>query len=110
MKNATFAQHLAQVRQASYNSKRYTPPRYKVGDMVYLSRKLFTDASSAVRPSHKLCLRNIGALKIEKDINKNVVHIILPPNIKIHPVIHVEHTLRAFNQPEKIVPSGAAAS
>lgn len=41
----TSAQKLAQSRQAAYNASLYTPPMYKEGDMVYFSKKLFTDPS-----------------------------------------------------------------
>lgn len=43
--DATFAHRLAQTRQAAYNSKLYAPPTQTVGDEVFLSKKLFTDAS-----------------------------------------------------------------
>lgn len=101
-RSATFAQRLAQARQAAYNAKRYTPPSYAVGDEVYLSRKLFTNASSSARPSQKLSVRRVGPFKVTEVINKNVVRIDLPDHYQIHPVIHVEHTARAFKQPPDI--------
>lgn len=101
-KSATFAQRLAQARQAAYNAKRYRPPSYRPGDEVFLSRKLFTDSSSAIRPSQKLCVRKIGPFKVTSVINKNAVRLELPPNIKIHPVVHVEHTTPAHSQPTDI--------
>lgn len=100
--SATFSHRLAQSRQAAYNSKRYTPPTYKVGDSVYLSKKLFTDSASAARPSQKLTVRRIGPFKVTDIISKNVIRIDLPENISIHPVIHVEHTARAYRQPSNI--------
>lgn len=54
LKSALFAQRLAQAHNTAYNSKRYTPPTKNIADEVYLSRKLFTYASSAVRPSQKI--------------------------------------------------------
>lgn len=101
-RSATFAHRLAQARQSAYNSKKYSPPSYTVGDDVYLSRKLFTDSSSAARPSQKLSVRKIGPFKVTEIINQNAVRIDLPPNITIHPVIHVEHTARAHKQPPDI--------
>lgn len=97
--SALFAQRLAQARQAAYNAKRYTPPSYNIGDKIYLSRKLFTDASSAVRPSQKLSVRRVGPFRVVEIINNNAVRIDLPPSYRIHPVIHVEHTARAYEQP-----------
>lgn len=94
----TFAQRLAQSRQAAYNGKRYTPPSYQVGDEIYLSKKLFTDSSSSARPSQKLSVRRIGPFKVIELIAKNAVKIELPKNINIHPVVHVEHTARVHRQ------------
>lgn len=101
-KSATFAQHLAQSRQAAYNNQRYRPPSYKVGDEVYLSRKLFTDSSSSARPCPKLSVRRVGPFRIVGIIGKTAVRLDLSHNIKIHPVVHVEHTARAFKQPKEI--------
>lgn len=106
-RSAIFAQKLAQARKSAYNAKRYTPPTYKVGDSVYLSRKLFTDSSSTVRPSQKLSVRRIGPFTVLEIINKNAVRVDLPNNISIHPVIHVEHTARAFEQHVDIRKPGA---
>lgn len=65
---------------------------------MYLSKKLFVDASSAARPSQKLSVQKIGPFTVLEVINKNVVRLDLPDNIKIHTVIHVEHTARAIEQ------------
>lgn len=109
-RNATFAQRLAQARQSAYNKNRYTPPTYKVGDQVFLSKKLFRDASSSVRPSQKLSVRRVGPFTVSEIINKNAIRLNLPPGIKIHPVIHVEHTTRAHQQREDIsTPRGTPA-
>lgn len=102
LQSATFAHRFAQARQAAYNSKRYTPPSYSVGDEVYLSKKLFTDSSSAARPSQKLSVRRVGPFRINEIIGKNAVRLTLPDNITIHPVVHVEHTARVYTQPSDI--------
>lgn len=98
-RSAIFAQRLAQARQAAYNGKRYTPPQYKVGERVFLSRTLFTDSSSAARSSQKLCVRLVGPFKILEIINKNALRLELPKDISIHPIVHVEHTTKAHEQP-----------
>lgn len=46
--------------------------------MVFLSKTLFTDASSSVRPSQKLSVRRVGPFKVLDVINKNAVGIELP--------------------------------
>lgn len=61
-RSATFAQRLEQARQAAYNGKCYTPPRYEVGDEVSLSKKLFIDSSSSVRPSQELSVLQSGSV------------------------------------------------
>lgn len=51
--DAKFAQ-LAKACTAAYNSQKYTPITYKVGDVVWLSHKYFSDAVSKVQTSSKL--------------------------------------------------------
>lgn len=67
---ATVAHRLAQARQSAYNSNKYTPPSCEVGDEVYLSKKRFTDSSSAARLSQKLSVRRVGLFKALQVINK----------------------------------------
>lgn len=93
--SAIFAQRLAQSRQAAYNGKHYTPPSYKVRDEVYLSKKLFTDSSSSVRPLQKVSVHIVGPVCINEVINKNAVRAELTDDMSMHPFIHVEHTMRA---------------
>lgn len=100
--DAQFSIRFAQVRQAAYNSKRYTFPTYKVGDDVFLSLKLFTTAASRVQPSHKLGVTKYDPFKIIELIGDNAVRLQLPPNIRTHPVVHVEHTARVRRQPSDI--------
>lgn len=70
LKTTTFSQRLAQAQQETYNSKKYTPPSYKVGDAIYLSKQLFTDSALAVRPSQKLSVRSIGPFRDTEIIRK----------------------------------------
>lgn len=97
--DATFAHLLAQSRQKAYNSKRYTPPSYKVGDSVWLSRKYFTDALSKTQQSRKLGVKRYGPFKVLELIGKNAIRLDLPPNITVHPVVHVEHTSKVIDVP-----------
>lgn len=71
-KTATFAQRLAQARQAAYTGKRYTLSRYAVDDEVCLSRKLFVDSASAVQPFQKLSVRRIGSVRDSERIEKTL--------------------------------------
>lgn len=100
--DAVFAHRLAQARQAAYNSKKYRPPSYVVGDEVWLSRKYFTDSASSVQKSKKLGVKRYGPFRIIELIGKNAVRLDLPSNIQVHPVVHVEHTARVQHQPSNI--------
>lgn len=66
---------------------------------MFLSKKLFTDASSADRPSQKLTALRIGSFKVIELIGKNAMKPDFSDGISIHPVIHVKYTARAYRQP-----------
>lgn len=100
--DSKFAQRLAQSRQIAYNSKKYRPPDYKIGDEVWLSRRYFTDALSKTQKPKKLGVQRYGPFTIMELIGKNAVRLDLPTNIKVHPVVHVEHTSKVMTQPEHI--------
>lgn len=100
--DALFAHRMAQARQAAYNSKRYRPPNYSVGDEVWLSRKYFTDSASKVQKSRKLGVKRYGPFEIIELVGKNAIRLRFPDNIRAHPVVHVEHTARVSYQPPDI--------
>lgn len=100
--DASFSHLLAQARQQAYDSKRYVPPSYNIDDKVWLSRKYFTDAVSKTQTSRKLGVQRYGPFRVTELIGKNAIRLELPPNIKIHPVVHVEHTSRVYTQPPDI--------
>lgn len=102
LEDAKFAQRLAQARQSAYNAKKYGPPSYKIGDEVFLSKKLFTTAATKVQPSQKLSVQCYGPFEVTELIGKNAVKVKLPDAIHIHPIIHVEHTARRKKQPEDL--------
>lgn len=93
-----FSHRLAQARQSTYNAKKYRPPCCKVGDEVYLSKKLFTDSASLARPSQKLSVHSFGPFPAVEIINRNVIGVQLPEDIKTHPIIHLKHSTRARHQ------------
>jgi hypothetical protein len=61
-------------------------PPFKVGDMVWLSRKNI----STTRPSRKLDYRRLGPYRISKCVgeSKLAFRLELPPSMRIHPVFH----------------------
>lgn len=95
--DAIFVHRLPRAIQAAYNARKYTPPSYKIGDEVLLSKKLFTNTSS-VRPSPKLCVRRVGPFRVTEMLGKNAVRVTMPSHIQIHPAIHVEQTARVHSQ------------
>lgn len=97
--DARFAQRLAQARQATYINQRYRPPTYQLGDQVWLSRKYFTDSFSKTQTSRKLGVKRYVPFQITELIGKNAVRLAFPDNIKVNPVVHVEHTSIVLDQP-----------
>lgn len=69
-KDANFAHLLAHSRQKAYKSKAYTPPSYKIGDMIWLSRKYFSDALSKTQTSWKLWVQRYGPFKVLELVGK----------------------------------------
>lgn len=68
--DAKFSQKLAQARYASYNTKKYTPRSYGVGDQVWLSRKYFADSVSNVQKSRKLGVKRYRPFKVIQLVGK----------------------------------------
>lgn len=102
LEGAAFTQRLAQARQAAYNARKYNPPAYSVGNKISLSTKLITTAASNAQASAKLGVQCYGPFRILELIGKNAVLVELPHSIRIHPVIHVEHTSRRRRQSKNI--------
>jgi hypothetical protein len=70
-----------------YDAKIKDPPLFKVGDLVWLSRKYI----STNRPSSKLDYKRLGPFKILKVVGeaKSAYKLELPAQMRIHPVFHV---------------------
>lgn len=76
----------AQQTHARYaNLKRITPPDFKEGDQVLLTRRHIR----TTRPSSKLDAHKFGPFAIKKVINPVAFELDLPASMKIHPVFHV---------------------
>lgn len=90
--DATFSHELAKARAASYSANKYKEPDNKTGDDVWLHKTLFRDTITRSQPSVKLLAKRYGPFVIVQLIGKNSVKLYLPPNMRIHPVVHVEPT------------------
>ncbi|XP_053563243.1 tyrosine--tRNA ligase, cytoplasmic isoform X1 [Bombina bombina] len=68
-----------------YDLRRREPPRYQIGDQVWLSTKNLRIQV----PSRKLTQKYCGPFTIVKVVNQNAVTLKLPPCMKIHATFHV---------------------
>jgi len=76
---------LSQTRMEDFaNRKRKQPPRYRVGDRVWLSTKNIRTQ----RPSKKLDYKHIGPFTILQRIGTTSYKLNLPQSMRIHPVFH----------------------
>lgn len=83
--DAKFAMKISQARQFAYKQRRYTLPHYAVGDEVFLSRKLYTTATSKAQPSKKWELKRYVPFNGLDLIGKNAICVQLPNKITIQP-------------------------
>ena len=81
------------LTKAKDEMKRYAdfhrgePPKYQVGDKVWLE----TENLKLLRPSKKLSEKRIGPYPIIEMKSSNAVQLKLPRSIKIHPIVNVSH-------------------
>lgn len=78
-------------------------PNYKVGDQVWVSRKLFRDSYSKVQVSSKLSARRFVPFCIVGWVGKDAFQLDCPAHIRAHPVFHVLH-----RQPYRVQPPETA--
>ncbi|PXF42428.1 hypothetical protein BWQ96_07839 [Gracilariopsis chorda] len=84
---------------------KYRVPKYDFGGKVWLNRSLFKDAYAKSQESDKLNARRFGPFQIVKLIGKNALKLELPDHIKIHPIVHVSHTIPHKKQTTDIAAS-----
>lgn len=69
---------------------------------MWLDKKYFTDVVYRSQTSKKLGAKYFGPFKIIELVGKNAIGIELPPQIRAHYVVHVEHTKKFVSQPREI--------
>jgi len=102
LEDAQYSYRVLKARQAAEASTRSKPPEYRSGSRVWLNRTLFTDAYYKSQKSEKLSARRFGPFEVRNLVGKNAVKLDLPPHLKIHPVVHVSHTVPFVEQPKDI--------
>lgn len=100
--DAQFSYKIAKSRQSAEASQRYRNPNYEVGEKVWVNKTLFEDAYSKSQGSKKLSSKRVGPFVITELIGRNAVRLDLPTHFKIHPVVHVSHTVPFIEQPADI--------
>ena len=76
----------SQERNKKYFDRRRKEMTFELGDQVYLRTKNIRTR----RPCKKLDQRKLGPYPVIEVINRNAYKLQLPPEIRIHPVFHVE--------------------
>ena len=72
--------------QKSHADRNYTPKQFNVGERVMLSTQ---NLKLLNQPSKKFRSRYIGPYKILEKISSQAYKLELPPNMKVHPVFHI---------------------
>ena len=85
-----------QERQAEYaNALRPTAPRFIPGNKVWLS----SEHIITKRPSRELDHKRLGPFEVLKAVGNLAYELILPPTMKINPVLHVSLLENAATDP-----------
>lgn len=71
-------------------------------DELWLSGEYFTASITKNQKSKKRAVQRYSPVLIIELVRMKSLQLELPPNIHVHPVLHVEETARVFSQPEDI--------
>jgi len=79
----------AQQCMKSQADKHQTKMEFAVGDSVFLKLQPYVQSTVASRSNQKLSFRFYGPFKITQRVGQVAYKLDLPPDAKIHPVVHV---------------------
>lgn len=101
-KYSLIAQDFSKSKQVAYRTGKYNSHQYAVDDLLLVDIVLFIDDISKAQKSSKLGAKRFGSYPVANKMGKNSVLIDLPKGSRVHPVVHIEHTVRYKQQSEEL--------
>lgn len=92
----------AKVTQSAESSHNYKHPSYVVGSKVWINKSIYNDAYSKSQKSNIIASRRLGLFTVKERTGKNAFRLDLSRHFKIHPVVHLSHTMPIVKQPHNI--------
>ena len=97
LEDALYAYRISKAGQTARSSI-----KDKLGNKLWINKRLFTDDYAKFQVSDKLSSKRFGPFAVTRLIGKNAVELDLPEHIKMHKVVNVSHTVPYYEQPNDI--------
>lgn len=100
-------QHLERVRARMKHQadKKRIERVFQVGDSVFLKLQPYVQSSVTARAHHKLLFKFYGPFRVLERVGEAAYRLQLPPNSRIHPVLHVSQLKNALGANCQVHPS-----